>query len=272
MRPDQIVIAWDGAGGSQKRKIINKNYKEGRKPIRLNRNVKNLTEDEEMRNKVWQQQRLMEMLNEMPVIQLVSDGVEADDVISYVVQHSHYKGWQKIIVSSDKDFFQLCDDETVVYRPIQKKFINKPRILQEYSIHPTNFALARAIAGDKSDNLEGVRGVGLATIAKRLPMFGEENSVTIPQLIECCMNDNSGLKAIESIREKEDVIAENYKIMQLYSPSLSYVSKEKINYAIENFEPLFNKTEVMKRMHLDGFGEWNTSDLFSTFKRFTHFS
>ena len=86
------------------------------------------------------------------------------------------------------------------------------------------------------------------------------------------MNDNSGLKAIESIREKEDVIAENYKIMQLYSPSLSYVSKEKINYAIENFEPLFNKTEVMKRMHLDGFGEWNTSDLFSTFKRFTHFS
>lgn len=272
MRPDQIVIAWDGAGGSQKRKTINKNYKEGRKPIRLNRNVKTLTEDEEMRNKVWQQQRLMELLNEMPLIQLVSDGVEADDVISYVVQMPHYRGWQKVIVSSDKDFFQLCDDETVVYRPIQKKFINRPRILEDFSIHPTNFALARAIAGDKSDNLEGVRGVGLATIAKRLPIFGSSESVTIPQLMEFCNNDNSGLKAIQSIRDQEEVIAENYKIMQLYSPAMSFTSKERIKYAVENFEPLFNKTEVMKRMHLDGFGEWNTSDLFSTFKRFTHFS
>ena len=54
----------------------------------------------------------MEMLNEMPFIQLVSDGIEADDVISYVVQNQKYRGWQKIIVSSDKDFFQLCDNET----------------------------------------------------------------------------------------------------------------------------------------------------------------
>ena len=47
-KPDQIVIAWDGAGGSQKRKSINKGYKEGRKPIRLNREIKNLTENEEL--------------------------------------------------------------------------------------------------------------------------------------------------------------------------------------------------------------------------------
>lgn len=272
MKPDQIVIAWDGAGGSQKRKNINKNYKEGRKPIRLNRNVRVLTEDEEMRNKVWQQQRLIEMLNEMPVIQLMREGVEADDIISYVVQMPHYKGWQKVIVSSDKDFFQLCDDETILYRPIQKKFINKPRILEEYSIHPTNFALARAIAGDKSDNLEGVKGVGLTTIAKRFPMFADSTTVTIPHLIECCENDQSGLKAVNSIIDKQEVIAENYKIMQLYSPSLSYTSKETIKYAVENFEPLFNKTEVIKRMHEDGFGEWNTSDLFSTFRRFSKIS
>ena len=55
MRPDEIIIAWDGAGGSQRRKIINKGYKEGRKPIRLNRAVRNLTENEELHNKVWQQ-------------------------------------------------------------------------------------------------------------------------------------------------------------------------------------------------------------------------
>ena len=168
IQPDEILIAWDGAGGSAKRKAVNKNYKEGRKPIRLNRNVRNLTEDQEIQNKVWQQMRLMEMLNYMPVIQVVSDGIEADDVISYVVQNKKYKGWQKVIVSSDKDFFQLCDDETVLYRPIQKTFVNKPRILDEFGIHPTNFAMARAIAGDNSDNLEGVRGVGLKTIANKM--------------------------------------------------------------------------------------------------------
>jgi 5'-3' exonuclease len=235
IKPDEIVIAWDGVGGSQKRKATNKNYKEGRKPIRLNREVRTLTEDEEMQNKVWQQQRLMEMLNYMPVIQLVSDGIEADDIISYVVQMNHYKGWQKVIVSSDKDFYQLCDDETVLYRPIQKVFLNKPRIIKEHGIHPTNFALARAIAGDKSDNLSGVKGVGLATVSKRFPFFAEEDSVTLTKLIESCENDNTGLKVFASISENRDLIQE----------------------------------EVIKRMSADGFGEWNTNTLFTTFKRIT---
>lgn len=267
MRPDEIIIAWDGAGGSQRRKIINKGYKEGRKPIRLNRAVRNLTENEELHNKVWQQHRLMEMLNEMPVMQLVHDGVEADDIISHVVQMSHYRGWQKVIVSSDKDFFQLCDDETVLYRPIQKKFVNKLRILEEFSIHPTNFALARAMAGDKSDNLDGVRGVGLGTVSKRLPFFAEEKSVTISKLIEFCENDNTGLKAFAAIAENQKAIESNYKIMQLYQPMISVTGRTKMNNIVHNFKPQFNKTEVIKRMKIDGFGEWNTFDIFATYKR-----
>jgi len=270
MKPAEIIIAWDGAGGSLRRKEVNSNYKEGRKPIRLNRDVRVLTKDEEMQNKVWQQYRLMEMLNFMPVIQLMADRVEADDIISYVAQSPQYSGWEKIIVSSDKDFFQLCDDETVLYRPIQKKFINKPRILEEFKIHPTNFALARAMAGDKSDNLPGVRGVGLGTISKRLPFFAGEESVTIPELIEFCENDNTGLKAFSSICEAEDIIKENYKIMQLYSPTMSIDDKSRIKYILDNFEPQFNKTEVIKRMAEDGFGNWDTSDLFTTFKRISN--
>lgn len=267
MKPDEIIIAWDGAGGSAKRKAVNKNYKEGRKPIRLNRSVRVLTEDQEMQNKVWQQLRLMEMLNFTPVIQLVSDGIEADDVISYVAQHGKYSGWQKIIVSSDKDFFQLCNDETVLYRPIQKVFMNKPRILEEYNIHPTNFALARAIVGDKSDNLVGVRGVGLATVSKKMPFFAKEEDVTIDDVMEFCENDNTGLKTIASIGQSRDLIEENYKIMQLYSPSISIQTKNKLKHSLESFKPEFNKTEIIKRMSEDGFGEWNTTSLFSTFKR-----
>jgi len=269
LKPDEVIIAWDGAGGSQKRRNTNKNYKEGRKPIRLNRSVKTMTGDQEMQNKVWQQYRLMEMLNYMPFIQLVSEGSEADDVIAMVSQNKKYKGWHKVIVSSDKDFFQLCDEETVLYRPIQKVFMNKPRILNEFGIHPTNFAMARAIAGDKSDNLEGVRGVGLKTISKKMEFFAQEKSVTFKDLLDFCENDNTGLKAFSSILECQDTIQDNYKIMQLYSPSISIQVKTKIQYALDNFEAEFNKTEIMKRMQEDGFGEWNTSDIFATCKRIT---
>ena len=47
IRPDMIVVIWDGEGGSQKRRAVNKNYKAGRKPIRLNRSSRHLTEEQE---------------------------------------------------------------------------------------------------------------------------------------------------------------------------------------------------------------------------------
>ena len=64
--PNQIVIVWDGPDGSRKRKDMDKNYKAGRKPIRLNRAFHNLTDSEEIQNKVWQQTRVIEYFNNMP--------------------------------------------------------------------------------------------------------------------------------------------------------------------------------------------------------------
>ena len=153
IQPSQIVIVWDGSNGSRKRKQINSNYKEGRAPIRLNRNVNNLTDDEQMINKVWQQGKAIEYFNQMPLIQLCVPEIEADDVISYLVGCSYYEGWQKVIVSNDKDFLQLCDDFTLVYRPVKDEFVSRKKVIEEFGIHPTNMALARALIGDNSDNL-----------------------------------------------------------------------------------------------------------------------
>jgi len=267
-KPDGVVIVWDGAGGSKKRKLVNKNYKEGRKPIRLNRDIKNMSESEEIANKIWQQTRLFEYLNNLPIIQLVSENVEADDVVSFVVQNSRMKGKQKIIVSSDKDFYQLLDDETVLFRPVQKEVLNKNRIVERHGIHPTNFALARAICGDKSDNLEGVGSAGLKTIAKRFPFLAEDKTYEIDDVIDFSKEAESRLKVYDNIVEKQDLVKENYKLMQLYAPSISVQSKTKINYILDNFEPEFNKTEMLKMMTEDGFGEYNWSGLFQTMKRF----
>ena len=151
INPDIIFVAWDG--GSQKRKSMDKNYKAGRKPVRLNRDIHNMSAGEQEDNKNWQQQRIIEYLNQMPILQSYVENVEADDIIALVSQSQALAEHHKIILSSDKDFIQLCDDTTILYRPIQKEILNKKRILEQFEIHPTNFALARAIAGDKSDNL-----------------------------------------------------------------------------------------------------------------------
>ena len=266
-QPDKVVVCWDGKGGSTKRKSMSKGYKDGRKPIRLNRTIRNLSEAQEVENKIWQQTRLFEYLNSLPIIQLVLDGVEADDIISSVVQHSSLDGWQKVIVSSDKDFFQLCDEETILLRPIQKEVLNKNSIVEKHGIHPLNFAVARAIAGDKSDNLPGVQGGGLPTVAKRLPFLEEEKSYTLDEVYEYCSTVESNVQAYKKITEQFDKVELNYKMMQLYLPSISIQGRQTIDYAMNEFEYHFNKTEIRKMMIQDGFGEGNWNDLFQAMNR-----
>tara|TARA_A200000159_G_scaffold164445_1_gene194095 strand:+ start:1827 stop:2777 length:951 start_codon:yes stop_codon:yes gene_type:complete len=267
-KPDQIVICWDGAGGSQRRKSVVKSYKAGRKPLRLNRDIRNLSEAEEIENKIWQQQRVIEYLNEMPIIQLMIDATEADDIISHIVQAPKYSGWQKVIVSSDKDFYQLCDEETVLYRPIQKEILNKNTITERDGIHPTNYALARAIAGDKSDNLPGVGRVGLKTVANRLPFLREDKTYTLDYVLDYCQNVDSKATAYTNIVENFETVKTNYKIMQLYSPSIPVQGKMRINNTLHEYVDEFNKTEIRKMMITDGFGHGNWDDLFQTMQRF----
>jgi DNA polymerase-1 len=261
IKPNSIVIVWDGPNGSQKRRSMDKGYKEGRKPIRLNRNVKALSEDEELRNKVWQQTRAIEYFNEMPIVQVMIAEVEADDVISYLTQMPHYKGWQKVIVSNDKDFYQLCDDETVVYRPTSNIVYNKTRIVEELGVHPRNMALARSLVGDASDNLPGIKSVGFKTIQKRLSFLGSDKDYTIDDVVEFCEKTASKLKFHTNIIDGKKIIEHNYSMMQLYSPLLSIQSKDFIKNAVENFECSFNKIEIIKKMRDDGFGELNWEDL-----------
>ena len=270
IKPDRIVICWDGQGGSQRRKSVNKNYKSGRKPLRLNRDVKHMTEEQELQNKIWQQVRLVDYLNNLPITQLMFEGVEADDIISFVCQMPDFDEWQKVIVSSDKDFFQLLDNKTVAYRPTQHEILNKNNIVEKYGIHPINFALARAIAGDKSDNLEGVKSVGLPTIAKRLPFLSEEKTYSIDEVSNFCKFSDSPLRAYQSILESTEIIKENYKLMQLYSPMISAQTKNQIKHIIKNSDFSLDKTSTNGMMLEDGIGNISWADLFIAMKRIVY--
>jgi hypothetical protein len=269
IKPDKVFICWDGPGGSAKRKLLKKDYKDGRKPIRLNREIKNLSDSEELENKIWQQTRLVDYFNQMPICQFMFPGVEADDVIAYVKKLKKYENCEKVIVSSDKDFFQLLDDKTVLFRPVQKEVMNKPALIEKFEIHPNNFAIARAIAGDKSDNLGGVPGLGLKTVSKRFPFLCEERSYNIEDILDYCKESSpdSKIKAYDRILEYDNVLNRNYKMMQLYSPMIDVESKKTIRHVAEEASLDFNKTQIKKMMIEDGMGEYNWFELFSTMNR-----
>ena len=255
--PEEMIICWDGAGGSQKRRTVIKEYKEGRKPIRKNYEVAGMDKQSENENKYWQQEILAEMLNEMPTIQFMFAGTEADDVIAFLAKSPKYNGWQKVIISSDKDFIQLLDDETVLYRPIAKKAMNKKSVIEEFGISPQNFAIARAMAGDKSDNLEGIRGAGLKTISKRLPTLREEKEHYLNDIYEMCDETDSKVKFYSDVVDNWNTVELNYKVMNLVPPSISVQGTQKINYALDNFEPELNATELRKTSISNGFGSYN---------------
>jgi len=262
MKPTKVFVCWDGAGGSSRRRSVVSSYKEGRKAIRLNRSTGvSLSLEEENQSKIRQILRLFEYLDNLPLIQLIHDGVEADDMISILCQE--LRGEQKIIVSSDKDFYQLLDDETIIYRPVQAVFKNKKDIVDEFQIHPNNFALARAVSGDKSDNLQGVKGAGLKTLAKRFPFLVEEKDYSLTDLVDACEETENKLKIHEGILDNYDKILKNYKIMQLYVPSVSFQVREIVKNAKDNYSRYYNKTEIVKMMFTDGFPQISWTDLFA---------
>ena len=260
-QPDEVIVAWDGHEGSQRKRALNKEYKEGRGPIRFNRRLIQLDPVQQVKNKAYQLIRLMEYLNELPVIQITIDFVEADDVIAYGARHPYYAGWDKIIVSSDKDFFQLCDEKTSIYRPIQDKVVTQQSILDDFKIHPNNFAIARAIAGDPSDNLPGVPGVGLKTLAKRFPYLCDKEEFSCEQILKTCHLQGKKLKLHENILRSGDIIKNNYKIMQLYFPNIRPINRVYVDNTITQFEPEFSKLNFTKMLFKDDLSYINFEEL-----------
>jgi DNA polymerase-1 len=261
VKPDLLVLVWDGKGGSKKRRAMNKSYKGGRKPPRTNWSQVGMADEDIMDNKVWQQMRVIEYFNQTPVIQFMEPLVEADDVISYIKNSPMFSEWQKVIVSADKDFIQLLDDKTILHRPIQKEYLNKNNIVEKFGIHPTNFALARAIVGDSSDNLPGVPRVGMETVAKRFSFLKEERAYYLSDVIAECEKIENKQKVYINILESEELIENNYDIMQLSSPMLSIQAKQGIDDTFEQYKPQYNQTEIRKLMLQDGVLTVTTTDL-----------
>lgn len=278
MVPDKVVMVWDGPGGSLRKRKIVSGYKQGRKPPRLNRfDRQQMTPAQHAASHLWQQTRLIDYLDLMPIHQIMIENVEADDVISYVAQMDDFEDWQKVIYSSDKDFYQLTrgsvgDIDTLLYRPQtggRAELVHQDMILEDNGIHPRNFAVARAIAGDKSDNLPGAPNVGLGKIAKRFPYLAEEKEHSLQEIFEDCEKNLGKLKIYDSIIDNRNKILTNYGMMQLDAPNIPYQSTKIIKDSIREMDMSFDKTsfEVMKRQ--DDIATARHDDLCRHMKRFS---
>ncbi len=168
-KPSRVVIVFDGKGGSQRRRKIYSDYKSNRKPpTRLNRQYDMTTEEQETENMKYQLVTLIEMLECLPVTIFTMDNIEADDVIAYASELITAQGGESIIYSTDKDFLQMVTETTKVYNPVKKKTFDVQTVIETYGVHPDNFVYYRALLGDKSDNIDGIRGAGEKTILKLL--------------------------------------------------------------------------------------------------------
>lgn len=244
-KPEKVFIIWDGPGGSRKRRSIVKEYKEGRKPYRLNRNYdfENVNEED---NKIFQRVKLDAYLRDLPVTQLMIEDIEADDVIAYLC--NHFEEDQKIIVSTDKDFIQMLDKNTIIYHPIKKVFFTSKDAKKKYNVYPHNFAIVRSIVGDVSDNLKGVKSVGMKNVLKYFPFLAEERVVELEEIFSYAESNGEKYKKFLDARE---VIINNHKLMQLRDTIISFHNIHKIKEIVET-KPTFSPTSFRMKLIQDG--------------------
>ena len=227
---DKIVVFWDGENGSDSRRKYYSQYKENRKS--------RLRSEEELNSYQYQKQRVKQYLEEIFVRQGEFELCEADDCIAYYVQNSHNE--KKIIYSGDGDLTQLVSENTQIYNPSHQKIYKKnDTILYNHEeILIENVTLVKMLCGDPSDNIAGIKNMGIKRLITLFPEIKNspltlEDIRTKTDLLFEEDKDNWLLKNLLTGVTKHGVFGEefyevNKKIVSLDEPFLTDQAKETI--------------------------------------------
>jgi DNA polymerase-1 len=279
LNPTRVVVVFDGKGGSNSRKDIYSGYKSERGKnkikMRLNRAATvEMNPEEESASMKRQMLGLGELLSALPVTIMIYDGIEADDVMAYIATELKKENEKVIIMSTDKDFLQLVNKDVSVYSPSKKKVYNIDEVKEEFGIHPHNFINFRMIDGDKSDNVEGIAGLGIKSIIKGFPILAEETIHTTETMVEYVNSLSKKIKAHELFLNNLVICERNRKLMQLSEPTFSGNLRMKIMDRFNEPTTKFDKQTFLKyglkHKMLDGFKDINDW-LQSTFSHLSKF-
>ena len=245
IRPTRVIICWDGKGGSARRRKLFPDYKANRRVrTRLTRmsNYGNVGDEQIAMGQ--QIRRLTQYLETLPVTVLATENIEADDAIAYICEQV-YPDSQKFIMSTDKDYLQLVNEKVQVWSPTKKKFYFEDTILEEFGVPAKNFLEYRTLLGDSSDNIPGVKGTGLKTLQKRMPIIFEDRKISVEDIIEHAESNRDDAKILSLIADSGDTLRLNYKLMQLREVDISGYAKSSIMDIVKRPIQRLNKPKFL---------------------------
>jgi DNA polymerase I len=111
----------------------------------------------------------------LPSIEM--EGFEADDIIATYAKQASEAGHEVTIVSSDKDLMQLVGGNVRMMDPMKSKFVGPDDVLEKFGVGPDKVIDVQALAGDSSDNVPGVPGIGIKTAAQLINDYGDLDSL-----------------------------------------------------------------------------------------------
>ena len=269
IRPKEVYIVWEG-GGSLRRRSIYKDYKKGSKPIKMNNFYSNdYVDKKQSRN--YQLSLLTKILKFTNLNQIYLSNCEADDVIGYVCRNL-LKNENKIILSSDQDFYQLVNENTKIWSPNLKKYVNEDYVYNKFGIASCNFCLARTFIGDKSDNLNGIKGLGFKTLLKRFPELKSTESIDLSDLLNYAglQTEISNLKVYKSVVDNEDILRRNWKIMYLDVANLSGDQIKKIEFLFGTSASKVDKINLIRTLVRYGINNFNIDKFIMSIKSITN--
>jgi DNA polymerase-1 len=228
----RVVLVFDGKNGSKSRRKTVSSYKTNRTvKTNLNRpelydNVENETE-----NMKYQISRTIEYIEQLPVDVIVVENFEADDVIAYLSQQ-YFTPMEECdrvtIYSTDKDFLQLANNKVDVYDIKNKTVYTQQKISEKFDgILVDNITILRAVEGDSSDNIHGIRGVGGKTLIKMFPELTTEK-ITFDMFKSLVVNYDGNSKKINDLKSNLNILDKNYEVMDLKRNTLSGTAERSV--------------------------------------------
>ncbi|MFE4408518.1 DNA polymerase I [Streptomyces sp. NPDC056821] len=153
-----------------------------------------------------------ELLDAMNASRFAVDGYEADDVIATLATQAGAEGFEVLIVTGDRDSFQLVSEHTTVLYPTkgvsELTRFTPEKVIEKYGLTPAQYPDFAALRGDPSDNLPGIPGVGEKTAAKWINQFG-----SFAQLVER-VEEVKG-KAGQNLRDHLESVKLNRRLTEL---------------------------------------------------------
>jgi DNA polymerase-1 len=161
-QPGYAGVFFDVKGPTFRHKMFDE-YKANRPPM-----------PEELSIQIPDIKAIIKALN-IPIIE--KTGYEADDLMGTYARIAQAQGFKVVMVTGDKDFIQLITDDCTLWDPMKDTITDRSDIKTEMGIDPDQFIDVLGLAGDSSDNIPGVKGVGVKTAAKLIAEYGSINRI-----------------------------------------------------------------------------------------------